>query len=331
MKIRRYPVAVILTISGYFLATLLNVILPQYADIKTKTYRLWILMVNRNDFYRGVVILLAIGLLIKGLISRNDPKRRSKYIKDAPLQFALGIGLFLWDFLGTKTQIFVQPFFPGPAQILESFLQEGGFIFNNTLYSLRLYLFGFLLGAAFGIGTGILIGWFPKVYYWVHPVLHITGIIPAVAWMPFALTLIPTAFWAAVFLIVICVWFPVASVTAQGIAGTPKVLLEAARTLGGNTAYQLFHVAIPNALPQIFSGLSTANAFAFTTLVMAEMMGQPGGLGYYINLAKVWSSYYKVFAAILIMAVLFSLITELLNQIQNRVLRWQKGLLKTEE
>lgn len=331
MKKRRYPFAVGLTISGYFLAVILNALFPQIADVKTKTYRLFVLMVDRNDFYRGILILLALLLLITGLLSRKDPKRRNQYVKNAPLQFALGIGLLLWDILGTKTQIFVQPFFPGPTQILESFLQEGGFIFSNTLYSLRLYLFGFLLGAAFGIGTGILIGWFPKVYYWVHPVLHITGIIPAVAWMPFALTLIPTAFWAAVFLIVICVWFPVASVTAQGIAGTPKVLLEAARTLGGSTAYQLFHVALPNALPQVFAGLSTANAFAFTTLVMAEMMGQPGGLGYYINLAKVWSSYYKVFAAILIMAILFSLITEVLNRIQSRVLRWQKGLLKTEE
>ena len=331
MKKRRYPFAVGLTISGYFLAVILNALFPQIADVKTKTYRLFVLMVDRNDFYRGILILLALLFLITGLLSRKDPKRRNQYVKNAPLQFALGIGLLLWDILGTKTQIFVQPFFPGPTQILESFLQEGGFIFSNTLYSLRLYLFGFLLGAAFGIGTGILIGWFPKVYYWVHPVLHITGIIPAVAWMPFALTLIPTAFWAAVFLIVICVWFPVASVTAQGIAGTPKVLLEAVRTLGGSTAYQLFHVALPNALPQVFAGLSTANAFAFTTLVMAEMMGQPGGLGYYINLAKVWSSYYKVFAAILIMAILFSLITEVLNRIQSRVLRWQKGLLKTEE
>ena len=331
MKKRRYPFAVGLTISGYFLAVILNALFPQIADVKTKTYRLFVLMVDRNDFYRGILILLALLFLITGFLSRKDPKRRNQYVKNAPLQFALGIGLLLWDILGTKTQIFVQPFFPGPTQILESFLQEGGFIFSNTLYSLRLYLFGFLLGAAFGIGTGILIGWFPKVYYWVHPVLHITGIIPAVAWMPFALTLIPTAFWAAVFLIVICVWFPVASVTAQGIAGTPKVLLEAVRTLGGSTAYQLFHVALPNALPQVFAGLSTANAFAFTTLVMAEMMGQPGGLGYYINLAKVWSSYYKVFAAILIMAILFSLITEVLNRIQSRVLRWQKGLLKTEE
>ena len=64
-------------------------------------------------------------------------------------------------------------------------------------------------------------------------------------------------------------------------------------------------------MPQIFTGINTACAFAFTTLVMAEMMGQPGGLGYYINLSKVWSAYYKVFVAIIVMAILFSLISAL--------------------
>ena len=184
------------------------------------------------------------------------------------------------------------------------------------------------MGVIFGVGTGILVGWFPKVYYWVSPVLNVSGVIPAVAWMPFALTMLPTPFAAAVFLIVICVWFPVTSLTAQGIKSTPKVQFEAARTLGSNTTDLVFRVAVPHALPQIFTGISTANAFAFTTLVMAEMMGQPGGLGYYINLSKVWSAYYKVFAAIVVMAVLFSFITAILDRIQKHALRWQKGLVK---
>jgi NitT/TauT family transport system permease protein len=81
-------------------------------------------------------------------------------------------------------------------------------------------------------------------------------------------------------------------------------------------------------MPQIFSGISNANGFAFTTLVMAEMMGQPGGLGYYINLSKVWSAYYKVFASILVMAILFSLITKVIGLVQAHMLRWQKGLVK---
>ena len=134
----------------------------------------------------------------------------------------------------------------------------------------------------------------------------------------------------AVFLIVICAWFPVASLTASGIQSTPRAQFDAARTLGGNSFYLVFHVAIPHAMPQIFTGISTANAFAFTTLVMAEMMGQPGGLGYYINTSKVWSAYYKVFAAILVMAVLFSLIMWLIEKIQRKVLIWQEGLVKED-
>jgi NitT/TauT family transport system permease protein len=146
--------------------------------------------------------------------------------------------------------------------------------------------------------------------------------------MPFALTSFTKPFSAAAFLIVICAWFPVASLTAAGISSTPKTYFEAARTLGAKTSYLVFHVAIPHAMPNIFAGITTANAFAFTTLVMAEMMGQPGGLGYYINASKVWSAYYKVFAAIVVMAVLFSLIMWVMSLIQARMLRWRKGLVK---
>jgi NitT/TauT family transport system permease protein len=72
----------------------------------------------------------------------------------------------------------------------------------------------------------------------------------------------------------------------------------------------------------------TAAAFGFTTLVMAEMMGQPGGLGYYINTSKVWSAYYKVFAAIVVMAVLFSAILKVVGMAQRYLLRWQKGVVR---
>ena len=201
---------------------------------------------------------------------------------------------------------------------------EGAYIGTNVLYSLRLFGAGFALG----VGTGVMIGWFHKVYYWVYPVLKITGVIPAVAWMPFALTLFPTPFAAAVFLIVISSWFTVTSQTSFGIQTTPRSQFEAARTLGGSTPYLVFHVAVPHAMPQIFNGVTTACASSFTCLVIAEMMGQPGGLGYYINVSKVWAAYYKIFAAILIMAVLFSLILAILGAVRGYVLRWQRGRFK---
>lgn len=324
-----YILGVIFTIAGFFFAIAVNLVFPQLVSIETTSYRITdSIYLDANQAYRFVLFVLIGFYIIIGIYSYFQTERRKYFLTRAPFRFVIGLALALWDVLGTKLLALPQPFFPGPSKIIESFLMEGTYIFENTLYSLRLYIIGFSLGVVFGVGTGILIGWFPKVYYWVYPVLKITGVIPAVAWMPFALTLLPNPLSAAAFLIIICAWFPVAFLTAQGIASTPRIHFEAAKTLGAKTPYLVFHVAIPHAMPQIFTGISSANGFAFTTLVMSEMMGQPGGLGYYINASKVWSAYYKVFAAILVMAILFSAIMKVISAIQNRVLKWQRGLVK---
>lgn len=323
-----YIGAIFFSVAGFLLAILLNLVIPQVADVTFEAHRIGIILLTANDVYLLVLAALTVGFVISGAVCAEDPDKRKKYAKKSAFRFACGIALFFWDLLGTKLQILPQPFFPGPAGIMEAFVAEGDFILRNTLYSLRLYLCGFLLGTFIGILTGVLIGWFHKAHYWLSPVLNIAGVIPAVAWMPFALTLLPTPFSAAVFLIMICVWFQVASLTVSGVQGTPKALMEAGKTLGANNLFLVMRVAIPNALPQIFTGITTANALAFTTLVMAEMMGQPGGLGYYINASKVWSAYYKVFASILVMAILFSAITKVLKLVEKKALRWQKGVVK---
>jgi NitT/TauT family transport system permease protein len=323
-----FAMAAAFSVAGYAAAVASNLLVRQAADVKINVYSFGALTLDINQAYRLVLAALILLRLCAAVYAFYDDGRRAKFTGRAPFSFAMGIALAAWDILGTKFLLLPQPFFPGPARILEAFLIEGGYIWQNTLYSLRLFAAGFIIGVAFGVGTGILIGWFPKIYYWVYPILKITGVIPAVAWMPFALTMFPTPFSAAAFLIVICAWFPIASLTAQGIQSTPKIQFEVARTLGARTPFLVFHVAIPHAMPQIFTGIATANGFAFTTLVMAEMMGQPGGLGYYINASKVWSAYYKVFAAILVMAALFSLIMKAVGLAQGRVLRWQKGLVK---
>lgn len=328
-KEKKLIASILFTMAGFLVAILENLLVPQFAiGVDLEVYDLKIFGLNHNEAFRLLLICLMAAYGLSGIFSFKSKKKAEEFIQKARFRFAMGIALGIWDYLGTKIKVLPQPFFPGPAEILTAFLSEGNYIFHNTLYSLRLYAGGFVGGVFLGVLTGILIGWFPKVKYWVEPVLKITGVIPAVAWMPFALTLFPTPYSAAVFLIVICAWFPIASLTRQGIESTPKSLFEASEILGSSTVYQVFHVAVPYAMPQIFTGISTANGFAFTTLVMAEMMGQPGGLGYYINASKVWSAYYKVFAAILVMAVLFSFITGLLNIVQRRVLRWQRGLIK---
>ena len=323
---------ILFTVSGFAAAMIVNIAFPQRAPVEFNDYTLNLfglkMSLTINDAYIFVLLALAVIYAAAGIASWKDKDKRKKYSRNAAFRFALGIALALWDIGGTKLQVFAQPFFPGPAQVIEAYLADGAYIVQNTLYSLRLYTAGFLGGVVLGVGTGILIGWFPKVYYWIFPVLKITGVVPAVAWMPFALTLLPTSFSAAVFLIVICGWFQIAFLTAQGIQSTPKQCYEAARVLGSSQLDLIFHVAVPHAMPDIFTGIGSANAMAFTTLVMSEMLGQPGGLGYYINQSKVWSAYYKVLAAIVIMAVLFSLINHLIGLVRKRALRWQEGVVK---
>lgn len=320
------------TISGFVIAFLVNLFFPQVAEtVRIKEYVLGGFRVDDNLAYRLVlmaIIAYYVAYSILLTLRKSNGNRAVKFYAGAKFRFAMGIALAAWDVLGTKLLILPQPFFPGPAIIMDAFIGDTEFILRNTLYSLRLFAAGFSTGVLTGIVTGLLIGWYPKARYWILPVLNICGVIPAVAWMPFALTLFPTSFAAATFLIAICSWFPVATMTADGVQGTPKALFELSRTFGAGQLYQIFHIAIPHAMPQIFTGIMTAAAFGFTTLVMAEMMGQPGGLGYYINTSKVWSAYYKVFAAIVVMAVLFSAILKVVGSVQRYVLRWQKGVVR---
>jgi NitT/TauT family transport system permease protein len=130
------------------------------------------------------------------------------------------------------------------------------------------------------------------------------------------------------FLLVIASWFVIAFMMCQGMASTPKALYEVSETLGAKRSYLLFHVAIPNALPSIFTGISTATSMSLLTLVAAEMMGATAGLGYFINYSKAFNKYYQVYAAIIIMFIVFSIILALIEFIKKRALRWQEGLIQ---
>jgi NitT/TauT family transport system permease protein len=193
---------------------------------------------------------------------------------------------------------------------------------------MRLFFSGLILGTVLGLGAGIIIGWKRQWEYWLSPIIRVTGVIPAVAWLPIALLVLPNAFTTGLFLIFISSWFPVSSMMAQGIISTPKNYYEAARTLGAKDRFLLFRVAIPHAMPSMFTGIMQATAFSFTTLIVSEMVGAKAGLGFYINWAKGWGAYSKVYGEIIIIAIEFSLIVAFIQTIRNQVLRWQKGLLK---
>jgi NitT/TauT family transport system permease protein len=138
----------------------------------------------------------------------------------------------------------------------------------------------------------------------------------------------PTSFLASTFLIVLAVWFPVTVMTSSGIANVRNTFFEVAKTLGASQKYLIFKVAIPAATPMIFIGLFMGMGASFLTLIVAEMLGVKAGLGWYINWAQGWAEYSKVYASLIVIALIFSSIITSLFKIKDRLLIWQKGLIK---
>jgi NitT/TauT family transport system permease protein len=243
--------------------------------------------------------------------------------------FAGAIALLcMWELLTTGYRVLELPYFPGPAAVLMNLVTDRDRLFDSAWHSLLLLLSGYAIGVSVALVTGVCIGWFASARYWGMPILKFIGPIPATAWIPLALTISPNAFVSGCGVIALSVWFPVTMLTISGIANTRASYLDVARTLGAGRAYLIFRVAIPAALPSIFIGLFMGLGASFLTLIVAERVGVKSGLGWYLEWAMGWTEYGKVYAALVIMAVFFSTIMTVLFKVRDRVLVWQKGVIK---
>lgn len=245
-----------------------------------------------------------------------------------PIIAAAILLLCVWELITSGFHLLPLPYFPGPAAVLQSLVNDRGLLFDSTWHSLLLLLSGYTLGVVLALVTGICIGWSARVRYWGMPLLKVVGPIPATAWIPLAMVISPSSTFSAVGLIALAVWFPVTMLTASGISNTRASYLDVARTLGAGPAYLIFRVAIPAAMPSIFIGLFMGLGTSFLTLVVAETVGVKSGLGWYVSWAQGWAEYGKVFGALIIMAAFFSTIMTVLFKVRDRVLVWQKGVIK---
>ncbi len=245
-----------------------------------------------------------------------------------PWLIAIPAVLAAWEVLTAKSGILPTPFFAPPQALIEVYTDDWERLGGSVVNTLRLLGIGYFVGALTGFLVGVSIGWSRAVGYWVHPVLRIVGPLPATALLPITFYFFPSSYSAAAFLIALASGFPVAVLTWSGVAGVSKSYYDVARTLGASSAFLVLRVAIPAALPQVFVGLFMGLGASFTVLVTAEMMGVKSGLGWYLTWAQGWASYVNMYAALIVMALLFSSIITLLFKVRDRALVWQKGTLK---
>ena len=281
-----------------------------------------------HPYYLYFIGLIGLYILIGIIIGLFKKERLKKVVYKAPFYTGIIVFLLLLNFVTSKTLWLPILYFPSLDRIIGLIVEQRVFLFNNIIDSLKLLITGFLWGASVGFLTGLALGYFKKVGYWLNPVTKAIGPIPTTAWIPLALSTFPTTHSAHVFLIAFAVWFPVTLMTSSGIQSINNVNFEVSRTLGASTFYQIVHVAIPAAMPSIFLGAFYGTVSSFATLMAVEMNGNSSGIGWYINWQKSVMMYDGVYAGLILIAAICSLTLTLLFKVRDKVLVWQKGVIK---
>lgn len=268
--------------------------------------------------------------LIRALFRYGNGDRRpyQKQRHKAPFLSALFLLLALFDYLTLKTGFLTQPFIPWINDIINIAIIDWKNLLKSTVFSLRLLFMGYFSGVAVGLVTGVACGYSEKVKYWVSPIIKVLGPIPTATWIPLIMILASSLFGGSVFIVALGTWFAVTTATMTGISNIEKIYYDAARTLGARGHQLVFRVAIPHAMPSILQGMTQGMSSACISLMIAEMMGVEAGLGWYITWAKAWAAYNKMFAAIVIICLMFNAVTMALDLVKRYALRWQTGGMK---
>ncbi|MFT3688341.1 ABC transporter permease [Paenirhodobacter sp.] len=272
--------------------------------------------------------LWALALILVAGLSLFRPRVRRRFLRFAPWLTVLAFVFIVWEVVTAKTGFLPVPFFMPPNSLVEVYALDHERLLDSLLNSMRLLAWGFFIGAATGFLTGVSIGWSQSLGYWVHPVLRFLGPVPSTALMPISFYFFPSSFSAAVFLIALATWFPVTVLSWSGVAGVDKAYYDVARTLGASQRALILRVAVPAALPHVFVGLFMGLSASFSVLVAAEMMGVKSGLGWYLQWAQGWAAYNNMYGALIVMALVFSGLITLLFAVRDRLLAWQKGVVK---
>ncbi len=162
---------------------------------------------------------------------------------------------------------------PVPSGILRAGVQltADGTILRALGSSLQRVLIGFVIAGVIGIPLGLAIGTVPILDRTVRPVLDgLRGVAP-IAWIPMAILWLGVRGDAALFVVAYAAVFPFVVNTSEAARRIPRNLLLAAQSLGASRALVVRSVILPDALPFVFTGARIAMAFAWGSIIAAEL------------------------------------------------------------
>lgn len=235
----------------------------------------------------------------------------------------LGIAAALWSAM-VATGRFPRQLFPSVPEILAAgqTLWTEGLLADDVLASLRRAAVGFAIGAAIGIVVAVFTATTSAGRNLLQPVLRVFSPIPTIGLVPLAILWFGLGENSKTLVIALGVFVPVWINSHTGLASTPVDYLKAARCLGAGRWQTLSKVVLPEAAPDIASGLRVGAAMAFVLIVVAEMTGTTAGIGYRISQAQLFSQADRLIFCLIVLGIVGALCDLLVASVTSPFTRW---------
>jgi NitT/TauT family transport system permease protein len=216
--------------------------------------------------------------------------------------------LFLWQAV-FRAKIWSPVLLPSPLQVA-NYLRGAigdGTLSHATVITMRRLLIGYFIGIVVGLPLGLLIA----RWNLLRDTLGTTALglqtLPSVCWVPLALLWFGQTEAAMLFVVVMGTLWSVIIATETGVRNVPPIYRRAALTMGSKRLHIWLKVILPASLPFIVSGMKQGWAFAWRSLMAAEIFVTiltGFGLGQLLHYGRELSAMDQVIAIMLVIVVI---------------------------
>jgi NitT/TauT family transport system permease protein len=190
-----------------------------------------------------------------------------------------------------------------PARPDEPWLHE------SLWHSIKVIFWGFLVSSLIGVPLGILCGALPAMGRLTEPFIEFFRYLPAPAFGALAVAVLGIEDAPKVSIIFIGTFFQQVLIIANTTRRIDPALLEAAETLGASRRVLITRVVVPGVITEIYTDMRVLLGWAWTYLIVAELIGVSSGITYFINQQAKYRNYERVFASIILIG-LIGLVTD---------------------
>ncbi|MDF3057733.1 MAG: nitrate transporter permease [Rariglobus sp.] len=194
---------------------------------------------------------------------------------------------------------------------------------ESLAMSLKTIFWGFILSSAIGVPLGILCGAFVSASRLTEPFVDFVRYMPAPAFGALMVAVLGIHLEPKVAIIVIGTFFQQVLVVANTVRKVDCSLIEAAQTLGAKRRQLVLRVLLPASLPDLYNDLRILLGWAWTYLIVAEVIGVSSGITFFINQQAKYRNFDNVYAAILIIGFIGLATDQILAWIGDRLFAWK--------